>query len=261
MQRPRALGLIVLMCLTASTVNGAESKRKSAEEQRRAEQQHQAEEDARQAEAMKKQAQAELEEAQRKKEELERQIQAQQQQQQQQQQQAQAEKKPAGPEPKLNLPIRYFVYTALFSGLGYATGFLSRGPERDLRDPAKHPTQAKTLSLYRRARYGGILSKGFYSLSGAMGAYATYKTQSAVRQYLTAKAQQSAALEREQNQRLAQAQSPEAQKAMEVANALLLPPEPAATELLVTAPEPPPLQAGFFLGPAGDASVSLSVSF
>jgi predicted Zn-dependent peptidase len=233
MQRPQTLGLIVLMCLSASTVYGAE-KRKSAEEQR-AEQQRQAEEDARKAEELKQQAQAELEEQQ----------------------------KPAGPEPKLNLPIRYFVYTAVFSGLGYATGFLSRGPERDLRDPAKHPTQDKTLSLYRRARYGGILSKGFYSLSGAMGAYASYKTQSAVREYLkaTAQQQQSAALEREAKQRLAQAQSSEEQKAIEVANALMLPPEPVATELLITAPEPPPLQAGFFLGPAGDASVSLSVSF
>jgi hypothetical protein len=82
-----------------------------------------------------------------------------------------------------------------------------------------------------------------------------------VREYLTAKAQQSAALQREANQRLAQAQGPEEQKAIEVANTLLLPAEPAVTELLVTAPEPPPLQAGFFLSPTGDASVSLSVSF
>jgi hypothetical protein len=260
MQRPQALGLTVLMCLTASTVYGAESKRRAEEEQRQAEQQRQTEEAARQAEAMRQQAQAEFEEVQRKKEELERQLQAQQQQQ-QQQQQALAEKKPAGPEPELNLPIRYFVYTAVLSGLGYATGFLSRGPERDLRDPAKHPTPDKTLSLYRRAHYGGLISKGFYSLSGAMGAYATYKTQSAVRQYLTAKAMQSAALQREANQRLAQAQSPEGQKAIEVANTLLLPPEPVATELLVIVPEPPPLQAGFFLSPTGDASVSLSVSF
>jgi hypothetical protein len=261
MQRPQALGLIVLMCLTASTVNGAESRKKTVEELKRAEQQRQAEEAARQAEALKQQAQAELEEAQRKKKELEQQIQAQQQQLQQQQQQAQAEEKSAGPEPKLNIPIRYFVYTALFSGLGYATGFLSRGPERDLRDPAKHPTPDKTLSLYRRARYGGLISKGFYSLSGAFGAYATYKTQSAVREYLTAKAQQSAALQRKANQRLAQAQSPEEKKDIEVANTLLLPAEPVATELLVMPTEPPPLQAGFFLSPAGDASVSLSVSF
>jgi chemotaxis protein histidine kinase CheA len=257
MQRTQALGLAVLMCLTASTVNGAEPKKKTTEEQQRAEQQRQAEEAERQAEAMKQQAQAELEEAQRKKEELEKQLQAQQQQQQQQEAQA---KKPTGPEPKLDLPIRYYVYTAIFSGLGYATGFLSRGPERDLRDPAKHPTQDKTLSLYRKARYGGILSKGFYGVSGTFGAYAAYKTQSAVRQYLTAKAQQSAALQREANQRLAQARSPEEQKDLELANSLLLPPEPVVPELLVV-PEPPPLQAGFFLSPAGDASVSLSVSF
>lgn len=250
------------MCLTASTVNGAESKKKTVEELKRAEQQRQAEEAARQAEAIKQQAQAELEEALRKKKELEQQIQAQQQQlQQQQQQQVLAEKKSAGPEPSLNIPIRYFVYTALFSGLGYATGYLSRGPERDLRDPAKHPTPDETRSLYRKARYAGLISKGFYSLSGAFGAYATYKTQSAVREYLTAKALQSAALQRGAKQRLAQAQSPKERKDIEVANTLLLPAEPVATELLVTAPEPPPLQAGFFLSPTGDASVSFSVSF
>jgi len=247
------------MCLTASGVSAAESKKKSAEAQQQAEQQRQAEEAARQAEALKQQAEAELEAAQRKKEELEKQFQVQQLQK-EAEEKAKAETKPTGPEPKLNLPIRYYVYSAVFSGLGYATGFLSRGPERDLRDPAKHPTQDKTLSLYRRAHYGGLISKGFYSLSGAVGAFAAYKTQSAVREYLTAKAQM-AALQKEADQRLAKAQSPEERKATEVTNALLLPPEPVATELLVTAPEPPPLQAGFFLSPAGDASVSLSVSF
>jgi hypothetical protein len=242
------LGLIVLLCLTAPGVNAAEATKKSADAPTPAELRQQAEEATRKAEALMQQAQAE----QKKLEEAKGATEA---------TKAPEAKKQTGPEPSLNIPIRYFVYTAIFSGLGYATGFLSAGPERDLRNPAKHPTQDDTLSLYRKARYGGIISKSFYGLSGAMGGFAAYKTQSAVREYLTAKAQM-ASLQREADQRLAQAQGPEERKAAEVANTLRVPPPGSdATELLVMAPEPPPLQAGFFVGPAGDASLSLSVRF
>jgi cobalamin biosynthesis protein CobT len=172
---------------------------------------------------------------------------------------AEKDKKPAGPEPELNLPIRYFVYTAVLSGLGYATGFLSAGPERDLRNTAKHRTPDETLSLYRRARYGGLLSKGFYSLSGAVGGYAAYKTQSAVREYLSAKAKLAMQQQQQQARRPTGDSSEQDRLAAEVTRALLVPPLPDSTEIVL--PEPPPIQAGIFLGPSGDTSFSLSVRF
>ncbi|WP_224369013.1 hypothetical protein [Hyalangium versicolor] len=234
MQRLRALGLTVLVCLAAQNVTAAEAK-KNTEEKQQPKTQQQAEQEA---EALKQQAQALRQE----------------------QLAVQEEKKPAGPEPKLNLPIRYFVYSALLGGLGYATGFLARGPERDLRDPAKHSTQDKTQSLYRRAYYGGLISKGFYSLSGAMGGYAAYRTQSSIRQYLTAKAQM-AARQKETDARVAQARSPEERLSAEVSQSLVEPQAPLATELLVMVPEPPPLQAGFSVGPSGEGSLSLALNF
>jgi hypothetical protein len=238
------LGLIVLMCLSAQGVNAAEAKKKNeGTTQSSAETQQQIEQAQRDAEALRQQAQDA-------------------QQMQQQLAAAQQEKKSSGPEPSLNLPIRYYVYTAVLSGLGYATGFLSRGPERELRDPAKHPTQDKTLSLYRRAYYGGLVSKGFYSLSGTMGAYAAYKTQSSIRQYITAKAQaQMAQRQREAAERLAQATSPEEKKAAEVTNALLVPSEPMGSEPVVLLPEPPPVQIGLGVGPSVGGAFSLSVQF
>jgi hypothetical protein len=242
------------MCLTAASGSAAEAKKKSAEKSL-PELQQEADEAARNAEALKQQVQAAQSEAQQRAQGA----------QVPQAPQAEEKKQQSGPEPSLNIPIRYFVYTALFSGLGYATGFLSAGPERSLRNPAKHPNPDKTLTLYREARYGGMISKGFYGLSGAMGGFAAYKTQSAVREYLTAKAQaQMAERQRQVDQRLAQAKSPEERKAVEVANTLWVPPEPGSaelTELLATPPEPLPLQAGFFVGPSGDAAVSLSMSF
>ena len=266
MQRPQIPGLIVLLCLTASSGSAAEAKKKSAEKSL-PELQQEADEAARNAEALKQQVQAAQSEAQQRAQgaQLPQAPQMPQMPQMPQAPQAEEKKKQSGPEPSLNIPIRYFVYTALFSGLGYATGFLSAGPERSLRNPAKHPNPDKTLTLYREARYGGMISKGFYGLSGAMGGFAAYKTQSAVREYLTAKAQaQMAERQRQVDQRLAQAKSPEERKAVEVANTLLVPPEPGSaelTELLVAPPQPLPLQAGFFVGPSGDAAVSLSMSF
>lgn len=269
-QRPQALGLMALLCLTASGVSAAQAQdnsKQSAQAQEAARKAQQAE---REAEAARQQAEAAQEEvrkhlqaereaaekkAQEEKKEEERRAEAT-----RKKEEEEKKKRRSGSEPKLNIPIRYFVYSAVFGGLGYATGLLSEGPERKLRDPANHPTQDETLKLYRQARYGGILSKSFYGLSGAMGGYAAYKTQTAIREYLTAKAQM-AALQQEADQRLAQASSPEERQAAEVTNALLVPPGPAATELLVIVPEPPPLQAGFIVGPAGDASVSLSVRF
>lgn len=92
------------------------------------------------------------------------------------------------PEPELNIPVRFFVWTAVFGALGAATSILSAGPERDLRDPAKHQQGFTTWWHFTRAYWGGFISKGFYAASGAMGGYAGYKTQGAVRDYLTAKA-------------------------------------------------------------------------
>ena len=150
----------------------------------------------------------------------------------------------------------------MLSGLGYATGFLSAKPEKELRDPAKHPTTDKTKSIYRRAYYGGLVSRGFYGLSGTMGAYAAYKTQSSVRQYLTAKARMATASRQQAaDQRLAEATSPSEKKAAEVSNALLVPPGELSTEIQVVLPEPPPVQAGVFVSPSGDASLSFSVRF
>ncbi|MDY7228733.1 hypothetical protein [Hyalangium rubrum] len=226
--------------------NNAEAPPKSAQQQQEEAERDAAEQRAR-AEQAKQEVEKQLEAARKQQEEAQKALE-------------ETQKKPAGPEPELNLPIRYFVYSALLGGLGYATGLVSAGPERDLRDPAKHPTPDKTKSIYRRAYYGGLVSKGFYGLSGAMGGYAAYRTQSAVRQYLTAKARM-AALQKEADKRLAQAGTPEERKAAEVTNALLVPPELVATEILVMPPEPPPLQAGFFVGSQGDASLSLSVRF
>lgn len=263
------MGLIVLTCLSALSVSAAEAKKNNP--QTAAEQKAQADREAaelkaqieQQKAALEKQAQekAELEKQLQEKQALGQQLQTEQKKQEEAMQQQAAKQQSSAPEPSLNLPIRYYVYTALFSGLGYATGFLSRGPERDLRDPAKHPTQDKTLTLYREARYTGFVSKGFYGVSGAFGAYAAYKTQSSIREYITAKAQaQMAAREREAAQRLAQASSPEQRKSAEVTNTLLAPPADPS-ERLVMVPEPPPLQAGFFVGPSGEASLSLSMSF
>lgn len=97
-------------------------------------------------------------------------------------------KKANKPEPELNIPIRYFVYSAILGGLGALTGIFSAGPERDLRDPAKHTTPDATRWMYIRAYYGGFVSKGFYALSGAMAGYAGYKTNGAVQDYFKAKA-------------------------------------------------------------------------
>lgn len=252
MKRPQALGLIVLLCLSAPAVNAAETQRNDTEA---SPSQREAQQKAEEAEREAAEQRARAEQA---KEEFEKQLQAAQQKSDEANEAMKAAK--AGPEPELNLPIRYYIYSALLGGLGYATGLISAGPERDLRDPAKHPTPSETKKLYQRAHYGGLISKGFYSLSGAMGGYAAYKTQSAVRQYITAKAQM-AALQKEADQRLAQATSPEERKAAEVTNALLVPPEPADTGIPVVLPEPPPLQAGVFVGPSGDASLSLSVRF
>lgn len=99
------------------------------------------------------------------------------------------ETKKSGPEPELNLPIRYFVYAALLGGLGYATGIFSAGPERELRNPDLHPTREKTQELYVKAYYGGIVSRAFYGASATMTAYASYRVQAAIRDYLQAKAQ------------------------------------------------------------------------
>jgi hypothetical protein len=246
------MGLIVPLCLTASSVNAAAKQKSEEAPQLPPEAQQQVQ-----------QAQQQVQQLQQEQQQLQQVQQAQQQaaalQQQTQSLQSEAQR-PAGPEPELNIPIRYFVYSAILGGLGYATGIFSRGPERDLRNPAQHATPDDTQSLYRKAYYGGLISKGFYSLSGAMGGLAAYKTQSAIRSYLTAKARL-AAREREMNQRLAQAKSPEEKKAVEMHQALLEPPTPAGTELLVMAPEPPPLQASFAVGPSGEGALSLSVRF
>lgn len=294
MQRSQALGLIVLMSLSAQSGIAAEAKKNTANQQSPETQQQiqqaqkdaealrqraqAAQEEARRLEAEQKAAEQKLQNAQQQYQGAQQQLQGAQQQLQgaqqqyqgaqqqvqdaQQQVQAAQEKKATGPEPSLNLPIRYYVYTALLSGVGYATGFLSRGPERDLRDPAKHPTQDKTLSIYRRAYYGGLVSKGFYSLSGTVGAYAAYKTQSSIRQYITAKAQaQMAQRQREAAERLAQASSAEQKKAAEVTNSLLVPSEPESSEPVALLPEPPPLQIGLGVGPSGGGAFSLSFQF
>ena len=251
MHRPQALGIVVLLLLAAPRVSVAQTKTTSQQEKQREEERRREEERQRE-EELKKQVQAEMEKrAQAEREAAEKQAQADQEEQ---------KKKSSGPEPELNLPIRYYVYSAVLSGLGYATGFLAAKPERDLRDPAKHPTPDKTKSIYRRAYYGGLISRGFYGLSGTMGAYAAYKTQSAVRQYFTAKAQQ-ASRQQATDQRLAEATSPAERKAAEVSRALLVPPGELSTEILVAIPKPPPVEAGVFVSPSGDASLSFSVRF
>lgn len=235
----------------AQTKSTAQQEKEREEERKREEERRKEEE--RQAEEVKKQVQAEAEKRMKEQQEAaQKQAQAAQ----------QEEKKSSGPEPELNLPIRYYVYTAVLSGLGYATGFLSAKPEKDLRDPAKHPTPDKTKSIYRRAYYGGLISRGFYGLSGTMGAYAAYKTQSNVRQYFAAKARMAmASRQQAEDSQQANASSPSEQKAAEVTQALLVPPGELSTELLGVLPEPPPVQAGVFVSPSGEASLSLSVRF
>jgi hypothetical protein len=95
---------------------------------------------------------------------------------------------------KLDLPIGYFVASAVLGGLGWATGHFSAGPEIDLRNPNRRESREETLRLYRRAYYGGLVSRGLYAASASVGGVAAFKTQSAVRSYLTEKAQLNAPL-------------------------------------------------------------------
>jgi chemotaxis protein histidine kinase CheA len=202
----------------------AEEKRaeeKRAEEKRaeekRAEEKRAEEKRAEEKRAEEKRAEEKREEEERKKEE-------------DRKKEEEEKKKAKKEEPKLDLPIRYFVYSAVLSGLAYGTGLLSAGPERQLRNPDAGRTRNQTLWLYRRAYYSGLLSNGLYAASGAMAGYAGYKTQGAVREYLTAKAQNAALQPADEDTRWVQA------------------------------PTAPPLRAGFGVVPGG-ASLSFELSF
>jgi hypothetical protein len=160
----------------------------------------------------------------------------------------QEEKKDEGAkkdEPKLKLPIALLVWTAVFSGLGWATGFLSAGPERTLRNPDKHTTRDATNWVYFQANALGIISKTFYSASGAFGGFATFRTTQAVREYVQAKA--AAAMSSRDG-------VPEAP----VASAFDLRPlaEPESLELPAL-----PAHAGFVLTPSGEGAMVFSFSY
>jgi hypothetical protein len=174
------------------------------------------------------------------------------------------EKKADQKEPELNLPIRYFVYTALLSGLGYATGLLVAGPERALRDPSKHGTISSTNNLYNAVYYGGAISRGFYGASGAMGGYASFKLQGAIREYITAKANAAMARRPADPRRETVAlRAPEA--APFQVEAALPEQEQADGPLTITAEreaeQPVPVAFGFTASPNGEGALFFSVEF